>query len=83
MAEKAETIVHTDGDPGDVLFIMPPDLRGLFKKDEFEYTGPGGTVRYKVKTVEIKIEQMAGGTPANPGLFWDSPKVFYGVSVVP
>lgn len=82
MADHSVCTVHTEGDPEDVLFILPPMCREMWKDDEFTYTSPGGVAtRYKVKSVDYRIEQVSmegvGGTETS----WRPPEIWYGVEV--
>ena len=62
MAERGTPIVHTQGDPSDILFQMPPLSRELREGDVFKYTSSAGTVAYKIENVDYQIEQISGGT---------------------
>lgn len=83
MAEYASAYVYPDGESETVLFMLPCPGRAMREGDEFVFTPASGpAVRYKVETVEYRVEQMEGGTMTEPLTLWKSPEVYYGVSVV-
>jgi|TARA_Y100000310_G_scaffold153951_1_gene153522 hypothetical protein len=82
MAEQVNAFVRLETAPEDTLFQMPPAGRELREGDEFQYTGPGGSTRYKVESVDYRIEEGPGGTPSEARMVWRSPEVYYGVSIV-
>ena len=84
MSERDTCTVHTEGDPSDVLFILPPFSRRMSEGDTFNVTLAGGSlVNYKVEKVTYTLVQSASGNLNNPHDFWHAPKVYYGVSIVP
>lgn len=83
MAEVSKCIVHTQGDPGDVLFVLPSRSRELHEGDVFTYTGSGGTIKYKVETVDYRVTEGPSPNPNTAGIYWREQEVYYGVSVVP
>lgn len=83
MAERSPCIVYTDGDLADVLFVLPPMGREMRKGDEFTYTASDGqATRYKIKTVEYRVEQVSPADADPPQVLWRPPEVRYGVTVV-
>ena len=84
MGERSTCIVHTEGDPGDVLFTLPQLSRAMHETDTFTATLVGGSpVTYKVESVMYNLVQLASGNANNPHDFWKAPEVHYGVSIVP
>lgn len=84
MSESTPCYVHTENDPDDVLFTLPPMSRELRMEDTFEVTLAGqSAVTYKVETVNYKLVEEASANPNNPHNFWKSREIFYGVSIVP
>ena len=83
MAETAKCIVHTQGDPGDVLFVMPSMVREFREGDTFTYIALGVETRYKVETMDYRMESIDHPNPETATAMWKEPEVYYGVSVVP
>lgn len=84
MAEHATCYVHADGDTENVYFVLPPMAREMRKNDEFTHTDPSGTeTRYKVKSVDYRIEQVTQSGVGGDETVWRPPTVWYGVRVVP
>jgi hypothetical protein len=55
MSERINAYVHTEGDPSDVLFQLPPMGRELREGDTFTFTPVSGpSVVYKVEKSIIK-----------------------------
>ncbi len=84
MADNTRCYVHTEGDPGDVLFQLP-DLRREFREgDTFHYTNSSDvTTHYKVEGVDPRFVESASPDPEVSGTHWKTPEVYIGVSVVP
>jgi len=83
MSEASNAYMHTEGDPNDILFLLPPASRTLREGDTFTVTDVGGApVVYKVESVDYRLVRLASGNLNNPHDFWKSPEVYYGVTIV-
>lgn len=84
MTAGYRSYIHTEGDPGDVLFELPNPGRKLSEGDTLTVTLVGAPpVTYKVESVDYRIVQFASANPAYPRDIWRPQEVYYGVSVVP
>ncbi len=76
--------VHAEGDPEDVLFVLPPGARPYREGDVIHYKENGGSTKYKIETVDsVILGDVSNPNPNNNTAEHRQPEVYYGVSVVP
>ena len=84
MADNIKGYVHTEGDTGDILFLLPDLRRELRIDDTFHYTDSSNvTVHYKVEEIDFRLVESVSPDPEVSSTHWKTPEVYIGVSIVP
>ena len=82
MSASIDGVVHTEGDEGDVLFLLTAPSFDLLEGSVFLFKNSDGVeTNYKVESVKFRHEEYkTGGTPDK---ILARSKVYYGVTIVP
>jgi len=80
--ENSRCVFHTEGDMGDVLFVLPAASRQLREGDMVTHTSLTDTIRYKIETVDYHVEEGRRQGILSTRDYWKTPVTYFGVSVV-